>query len=75
MQLGIKSAIVLKTILIVKPLESEKYLRTKLKSYRSKVGTIFHNGKVPKESSHCICLSMILSDSVLRNDGKFVECK
>ena len=34
---GIKSAIVLKTILIVsKPVGNEKYLKTKLKSYEGK---------------------------------------
>ena len=49
-----------------KPAQSEKYPRTKIKSYEDKVNTIFHNGKIPKEGSDCICLSMISIDSVLK---------
>ena len=36
------------------------------KSYNSKVNTnVFENG-MPKEGSHCICLSIVLSDSVFK---------
>ena len=42
----------------------EKYLRTKIKSYGGKTNTIFHSDRIPKEGSHCICLPVILIDSV-----------
>ena len=36
------------------PLYNEKYLRTKIKSYKGKTNTNFHNNKIPKKSSQCI---------------------
>ena len=38
------------------PVDSEKYLRAKTKSYEGKLKMIFHNDKIPKEDSDCICL-------------------
>ena len=38
------------------PAETEKYLRTKIKSYKGKIKTFFDNGKIPKEHSDCISL-------------------
>ena len=32
---------------------------------------MFHSDKVPKEGSQCICLSVILIDSVFRNVKKY----
>ena len=29
----------------------EKYLKTKMKSYKGKINTTFHNNKIPKEGS------------------------
>ena len=43
-----------------------KYLKVKLKSYNGKFNTNLHNNKIPKESSQCIYLSVILIDSVFR---------
>ena len=37
-----------------------------MKSYNGKINTNFHNNKIPKELYHCICLSVILIDSVFR---------
>ena len=48
------------------PLYNEKYLKTKVKSYDGKINTNFRNDKMPKEGSHCICLSVILIDSVFK---------
>ena len=45
---------------------NDKYLKTKIKSYEEKVNTNFHKDKVPIEGSHCISLSMVLIDSVLK---------
>lgn len=56
-------------------------LETKIKSYGDKINTNFHENRIPKQSSHCVCLSVILTDSVFKM-GKshqsqvfFEECK
>ena len=45
---------------------SESYLNTKKKSYSGKINTNFHNNKIPKEGSQCVCLSVILIDLVYK---------
>ena len=47
---------------------NEKYLRARIKSYKGKINTNFHNNKIPKEGSQYICLPEILIDSVYRKD-------
>ena len=50
----------------------------KIKSYKIKINTNFHNNKIPKEGSQCICMSVILINSVFRIDYSLVhleECK
>ena len=44
---------------------------SKIKSYEGKINTNFHNDKIPKEGSQCICPSVILNDSVYRT-GKAI---
>ena len=46
-----------------KSVDNEKYLQTKIKSYEGKINTDFHGKGIPK-GFHCICLSVILIDSV-----------
>ena len=59
---------------------NEKYLKDKINFYNGKISTNFHNNKMPRQGSQCICLSVILIDSVFRT-GKnyyrrvFLECK
>ena len=43
---------------------NKKYLKTKTKFYEGKINTNFHDDRVPKEGSHCICLLVILIDSI-----------
>ena len=38
------------------PVYNEKYLKTKISSYSGTINTDFHNNKIPKEGSKCICL-------------------
>ena len=45
-----------------KPVNNEKYLKTKIKSYNGKINTKFYNNKIPKEGSQGNCLSLILID-------------
>ena len=52
---------------------NEKYLKAKIKSYNGKINTNFHNNKTPKEGSQCICLSVILIDSVYHYPQVFLE--
>ena len=63
---AIKSAIVNKKGFDSKPVYNEKYLKTEIKSYEGKISTSFHDDGIPKESSHCICLSVIMIDSVFK---------
>ena len=63
------------------PAYNEKYVKTKIKSYKRKINTNFHNDKISKEDSHCACLSVILIDSVLKMSKNYYpqafveECK
>ena len=63
------------------PLCNEKYLKVKIKTYNGKINTNFHNCKIPEEGSQCICLSVILIDSVFRTSNNYYlqvfleECK
>ena len=52
------------------PVYNGKYIKTKIKSYNGKTSTNFHNNKIPKEDCQCICLSVILIDSVY---GKYIH--
>ena len=42
--------------------KSQKYLKIKIKSHESKINTNLHDNSVPKEGSHCVCLSVTLID-------------
>ena len=56
-------------------------MKNKIKSYNGKINTNFQNNKIPKEGSQCICLSLVLIDSVYRKDKNYYpqafleECK
>ena len=56
-------------------------MKTKVKSYNGKINTNFYNNKIPKEGSQCICLSVVLTDSVYKEDKSYYpqvfleECK
>ena len=54
-----------------KPVYNEKYLKTKIKFYNEKIDTNFHNNKIPKDDPQCICISVILVDSVYRKDKDY----
>ena len=60
---------------------NEKYLKPNIEYYNGKINTNFHNNKIPKEDSQCICLSVILIDSVFRTGNNYYpqvfleECK
>ena len=63
------------------PVYDEKYLETKIKLYQGKINTNFYNNKIPKESSQCICLTVIMANSVFRTGNNYYpqialeECK
>ena len=50
---------------------SETYWRTKVKPYKRKINTVFHNDKMSKQGSHCIFLSMILINSFLKTGKNY----
>ena len=45
---------------------NEKWLETKVKSYEGKISTHFHDHGITKDCAHCICLSVILIDSIFK---------
>ena len=53
------------------PVYNEKHLKAKIKSHNGKINTNFHNNKIPKEGSQCICLSVTLIDSVWRTGSNY----
>ena len=61
--------------------DSDKYLKTKIKSYGDKVNTNFQNKKIPKENVSYKCLPLTMLDSVIRVSKKYYpqillqECK
>ena len=61
--------------------DDEKHIKTKIKIYASSMITNFHNKKLPKEKAPCKCLSIIMSDSVIKANKKYYpqtlleECK
>ena len=67
------------------PVYSDKYIKTKIKSYNNDIGTNFHgegnSRKVPKESCTYKCFSLISLDSVIQMGKKYYpqtllqECK
>ena len=47
-------------------MRNKKYLKTKTKSFEDIVSTSFHDDGKPIERSYCICLSVILIESVFK---------
>ena len=39
---------------------NEKYLKTKVKSYKGDISTNFHDNGISKEGFHCLCLLVVL---------------
>ena len=62
-------------------MSNEQYLKTKIKHYDGKINTNFNDNEVPEEGSHCVCLSVILINSVLKVSKNYYsqefleECK
>ena len=69
MKFGKKSA----TLKTCTPVYDEICLKTKIKSYNGKINTNFHNNKIPKEGSKCICLPVILIDSVYKKEKELLS--
>ena len=65
MKFGKKLKILSKKNLIVNSI-LRKYLKAKIKSYNGKININFHDNETPREGSQCICLSVILINSVCK---------
>ena len=61
----------MKIVFDSKPVNNEKYLKLKMKSFEGKINTIFHGDKVPEEDSQCIFLSVIFVDFVYRSGKNY----
>ena len=53
------------------PVYNEKYLRTKVKSYKRKIKTNFYNNKIPKKGFQYVFLSLILIDWIYRKNKRY----
>ena len=49
---------------------NDKYIKTKIKIFNNRVYTNFQNNKIPKDNKNCVCLSVILLDSIFVNSDK-----
>ena len=60
---------------------NDKYIKTKIKIYNSRINTNFQGNKIPDDNECCACLSVILLDSVVNVDKRYypqiflAECK
>ena len=52
-----------------KPVYNDKYIETEIKIYDNRVYTNFSNN-IPKDNEYCVCLSVILLDSIFVNSDK-----
>ena len=61
--------------------DNDKYIKTKIKSYRDKINRNFQGKEIPKENASYKCLSLIMLNSVIRGKKKnypqtlLEECK
>ena len=53
------------------PTYNEKYLNAKIESYNGKIKANSYNNKIPKEGSHCVCVSVILINSIFRTGNNY----
>ena len=51
--------------------DDDKYIKTKIKIYPGRVITNFHDKKIPKEKASCKCFSIIMLDSVIKENKKY----
>ena len=49
---------------------NDKYIKTKIKIYNKRVYKHFQHNKIPKDNKYCVCLSVILLDSIFVNWDK-----
>ena len=63
----------LKVKFAVNPVQDDKFLVAKLKTFNKINRTTFNDYNIPKERSHYICIPAIDIDSVLKIDNKRVD--
>ena len=51
--------------------DDNKYIKTKIKTFKDSIITNFHNKKVPEEKIPYKCLLIIALDSVIKTDNKY----
>ena len=52
--------------------DNDKYIKTKIKSYRDKVNSNFQGNKIPNKNASYKCLSLIMLDSIIRVNKKII---
>ena len=51
--------------------DDNKYIKTKIKTFKDSIITNFHNKKVPEQKIPCKCLSIIVLDFIIKTDNKY----
>ena len=51
--------------------DDNKYIKTKIKTFKDNIITNFHKKKVPEEKRSYKCLSIIILDSVIKSNKKY----
>ena len=55
--------------------DGNKYIKAKIKAFKESFITNFHNKKVPEEKISYKCLSIIILDSVIKSNKKYITLK
>ena len=55
--------------------DGNKHIKTKIKTFKESIITNFHNKKVPEEKISCKCLSIMILDSVIKSNKKYIILK
>ena len=50
------------------PVYNDKYIKTKITLYNGKINIKFFRNEIPEDGTRCACLSIILWDSVVKEN-------
>ena len=51
--------------------DDNKYIKTKIKTFKDSIITKFHNKSIPEEKIPHKCLSIIVLDSIIKTDNDY----
>ena len=60
----------LNTRLHSQPVYDHKCIKTKVKTFSSMINALFPGNEIPEERNHCICITAVCIDSILKLEKK-----